>query len=71
MSRGELIQIGGGFRIPDILTAAGARLREVGTTNRTTRADFAAACGAGTAALLSVHRSNFVMEGFVAAPRHR
>ena len=69
VSRGELIQIGGGFRIPDILTAAGARLREVGTTNQTTRYDYAAACGAGTAALLSVHRSNFVMEGFVAAPR--
>ena len=69
VSRGELIQIGGGFRIPDILTAAGARLREVGTTNQTTRADFAAACGERTAALLSVHRSNFVMEGFVAAPR--
>ena len=69
MSRGELIQIGGGFRIPDILTAAGARLREVGTTNQTTRADFAAACGDGTAALLSVHRSNFVMEGFVAVPQ--
>ncbi len=69
VSRGELIQIGGGFRIPDILAAAGARLREVGTTNQTTRADFAAACGEGTAALLSVHRSNFVMEGFVAVPR--
>ena len=69
VSRGELIQIGGGFRIPDILTAAGARLREVGTTNQTTRADFTAACGDGTAAVLSVHRSNFVMEGFVAAPR--
>ena len=69
VSRGELIQIGGGFRIPDILTAAGARLREVGTTNQTTATDFAAACGEGTAALLTVHRSNFVMEGFVAAPR--
>ena len=69
VSRGELIQIGGGFRIPEILTAAGGRLREVGTTNQTTVADYVAACGASTAALLSVHRSNFVMEGFVAAPR--
>ena len=69
VSRGELIQIGGGFRIPEILTAAGGRLREVGTTNQTTVADYAAACGHRTAALLSVHRSNFVMEGFVAAPR--
>ena len=69
VSRGEMIQIGGGFRIPDILTAAGARLREVGTTNQTTAADYAGACGERTAALLTVHRSNFVMEGFVAAPR--
>ena len=69
VSRGELIQIGGGFRIPDILTAAGARLREVGTTNQTTADDYAGACGEHTAALLTVHRSNFVMEGFVAAPR--
>ena len=69
VSRGELIQIGGGFRIPDILTASGGKLREVGTTNQTTSADCAAACGERTAALLSVHRSNFVMEGFVASPR--
>ena len=68
VSRGELIQIGGGFRIPDLLTAAGGSLREVGTTNHTTMADYVAACDAHTAALLSVHRSNFVMEGFVAAP---
>ena len=69
VSRGELVQIGGGFRIPDILTAAGAHLREVGTTNQTTAADYAGACREHTAALLTVHRSNFVMEGFVAAPR--
>ena len=69
VSRGELIRIGGGFRIPDLLTAAGARLREVGTTNHTTADDYATACGERTAALLSVHRSNFVMRGFVATPR--
>ena len=68
VSRGELIQIGGGFRIPEILSAAGVRLREVGTTNRTTVADYADAASPHTAALLTVHRSNFTMEGFVAAP---
>jgi L-seryl-tRNA(Ser) seleniumtransferase len=70
ISRGELIQIGGGFRIPEILEATGAKLREVGTTNRTTVADYAQAIGAETALLLKVHHSNFFMEGFVEAAPH-
>jgi L-seryl-tRNA(Ser) seleniumtransferase len=65
ISRGELIQIGGGFRIPDILEASGAALREVGTTNKTAVADYARAVGSGTAMILRVHRSNFFMGGFV------
>jgi L-seryl-tRNA(Ser) seleniumtransferase len=68
ISRGELIQIGGGFRIPGILEAAGATLCEVGTTNRTTLEDYASALGAETALILKVHRSNFYMEGFVESP---
>jgi L-seryl-tRNA(Ser) seleniumtransferase len=68
VSRGELVQIGGGFRVPEILAASGAVLREVGTTNRTTAGDFAAAVGPRTALLLSVHRGNFYMAGFVADP---
>ena len=68
VSRGELVQIGGGFRVPDILAASGAVLREVGTTNRTTAADYAAAVGPRTAMVLSVHRGNFYMAGFVADP---
>jgi L-seryl-tRNA(Ser) seleniumtransferase len=69
VSRGELVQIGGGFRIPEIIAAAGATLREVGTTNQTTIADYAAVVGEHTALLLAVHRSNFAMQGFVAAPQ--
>jgi L-seryl-tRNA(Ser) seleniumtransferase len=68
ISRGELIQIGGGFRIPDILEASGAKLREVGTTNKTTLDDYARAVGADTAMILKVHRSNFFMGGFVESP---
>jgi L-seryl-tRNA(Ser) seleniumtransferase len=68
ISRGELIQIGGGFRIPDILEASGATLREVGTTNKTTLEDYARAVTADTAMILKVHRSNFFMGGFIESP---
>jgi|HubBroStandDraft_2_1064218.scaffolds.fasta_scaffold07721_2 L-seryl-tRNA(Ser) seleniumtransferase len=68
ISRGELIQIGGGFRIPEILEASGAQLREVGTTNKTSLGDFARAITRKTALILKVHRSNFFMDGFVDSP---
>jgi L-seryl-tRNA(Ser) seleniumtransferase len=68
ISRGELIQIGGGFRIPEILEASGAQVREVGTTNKTSLTDFARAITLETALILKVHRSNFFMEGFVDSP---
>ena len=67
VSRGELIEIGDRFRLPDLLTSTGARLREVGTTNRTTVADYAEATGPRTAFILKVHPSNFRIEGFTAA----
>jgi L-seryl-tRNA(Ser) seleniumtransferase len=64
VARGELVEIGDGFRIPELLTATGARLREVGTTNRVSPADYAAAVGPDTAFVLKVHPSNFVITGF-------
>jgi L-seryl-tRNA(Ser) seleniumtransferase len=67
VSRGELIEIGDGFRLPDLLASTGARLREVGTTNRTSLADYAAAVGADTGFVLKVHPSNFVVRGFTSA----
>jgi L-seryl-tRNA(Ser) seleniumtransferase len=66
VSRGELVEIGGSFRVPEIMAKSGARLVEVGTTNRTHVDDYRRALGPTTGAILKVHRGNFAMEGFVA-----
>ncbi|MFB3854974.1 MAG: L-seryl-tRNA(Sec) selenium transferase [Vicinamibacterales bacterium] len=68
ISRGELVEIGGGFRVPEVMAQSGAILREVGTTNKTRLSDYAAALGERTALILRVHRSNFRMEGFTEQP---
>ncbi|MGW5363640.1 L-seryl-tRNA(Sec) selenium transferase [Actinopolymorpha pittospori] len=67
LSRGEFVEIGDGFRIPELLAASGARLREVGTTNRTTLRDYQAAIGPDTGFVLKIHPSNFVVSGFTAS----
>ena len=67
VSRGEMVEIGDGFRLPDLVSSTGARLREVGTTNRTHLADYRAAVGPDTGCILKVHPSNFRVEGFTSA----
>src|SRR5262249_13510287 len=69
ISRGELVEIGGGFRVPDVMRQSGARLVEVGTTNRTRLTDYAGALTAESALLLAVHPSNFRVIGFTEAPQ--
>ena len=69
VSRGEMVEIGDGFRLPDLLVSTGARLREVGTTNRTSLDDYLAAVGDDTGMVLKVHPSNFVVHGFTSSVR--
>lgn len=71
VSRGELVEIGGSFRVPDVIQQGGAKLKEVGTTNRTRASDYAQAIGSDSAAILRVHRSNFEIVGFTETPSIR
>ena len=71
VSRGELVEIGGSFRVPDVIAAGGARMVEVGTTNKTRLSDYASAIGEGTGALLRVHPSNFRIVGFSSRPSRK
>jgi L-seryl-tRNA(Ser) seleniumtransferase len=71
VSRGELVEIGGGFRVPEVMSQSQAILREVGTTNRTRASDYEAAVSSATALILRVHRSNFTIEGFTEQPALR
>ncbi len=69
ISRGEMVEIGDGFRLPDLMSSTGARIREVGTTNRTTLSDYAAAIGPGTGCVVKIHPSNFEVTGFTSSVR--
>ena len=71
VARGQLVEIGGGFRIPDVMAESGARLVEVGTTNKVYDRDYRARLTDDTAAILSVHRSNFALLGFTHEPTYR
>ncbi len=71
VSRGELVEIGGSFRVPDVIAAGGAVLKDVGTTNRTRLEDYERAIGPETAVILRVHRSNFRIEGFTEQPERK